>query len=178
MVKESLTGMPFLVKKLRIKVFLFQTRKTPEKIEVCQPVNYYIEDKFEIHAHIQIRYDCADHGWQKKGFDSLTDVCVLEELLEGGKQRDTITYPNVKLTARVAKVGHTAKFIESTGVPGSMQHFSIADLINVMMATLSDESQFNKIKEGRTLQLRNFLVKAKRVVMSRHSKIISLGCAR
>uniref|UniRef100_A0A8W8MMV0 Uncharacterized protein n=1 Tax=Magallana gigas TaxID=29159 RepID=A0A8W8MMV0_MAGGI len=28
------------------------------------------------------------------------------------------------------------------------------------MATLSDESQFNKIKEGRTLRLRNFLVKA------------------
>lgn len=109
---------------------------------------------------------------------ALTDVCVLEELLEGGKQRDTITYPNVKLTARVSKVGHTAKFIESKGVPGSMLHFSIADLINVMMATLSDESQFNKIKEGRTLRLRNFLVKAKRVVMSGHSKIISLGCAR
>lgn len=87
-------------------------------------------------------------------------MCVLEELLEGGKQRDTITYPNVKLTARVSKVGHTAKFIESKGVPGSMLHLSIADLINVMMATLSDESQFNKIKEGRTLRLRNFLVKA------------------
>lgn len=41
------------------------------------------------------------------------------------------------------------------------------------MATLSDESQFNKIKEGRTLQLRNFLVKAKRVVLSGHSKIMS-----
>lgn len=96
---------------------------------------------------------------------------LLEELLEEGKQKDTITYPNGKLIVRVAKVGHTAKF--SNGVPGSMLNFSIADLTNVMMATLSDESQFNKIKEGRTLQLRNFLVKAKRVVLSGHSKIMS-----
>lgn len=69
----------------------------------------------------------------------------LEELLEEGKQKDTITYPNGKLTVRVAKVGHTAKFTGSNGVPGSMLNFSIADLTNVMMATLSDESQFNKI---------------------------------
>lgn len=98
---------------------------------------------------------------------------LLEELLEEGKQKDTITYPNGKLIVRVAKVGHTAKFTGSNGVPGSMLNFSIADLTNVMMATLSDESQFNKIKEGRTLQLRNFLVKAKRVVLSGHSKIMS-----
>lgn len=76
---------------------------------------------------------------------------LLEELLEEGKQKDTITYPNGKLIVRVAKVGHTAKFTGSNGVPGSMLNFSIADLTNVMMATLSDESQFNKIKEGRTL---------------------------
>lgn len=96
---------------------------------------------------------------------------LLEELLEEGKQKDTITYPNGKLIVRVAKVGHTAKFTGSNGVP--FVNFSIADLTNVMMATLSDESQFNKIKEGRTLQLRNFLVKAKRVVLSGHSKIMS-----
>lgn len=77
------------------------------------------------------------------------------------------------MTVRVAKVGHTAKFTGSNGVPGSMLNLSIADLTNVMIATLRDESQFNKIKEGRTLQLRNFLVKAKRVVLSGHSKIIS-----
>ncbi|XP_061193923.1 uncharacterized protein LOC133202166 [Saccostrea echinata] len=97
----------------------------------------------------------------------------LKELSEESKTKETVTYPLGKLVVKVAKVGHTAKFTGSNGVPGSMLNFSIADSTDAMLATLSDETQFNKIKEGRTLQLRNFLVKGKRVVLSGHSKVMS-----
>lgn len=53
-----------------------------------------------------------------------------------------------------------------------MLNFSIADKTDCMLATLSDENQMMKIREGKTMQLRNFLVKGNRVVLFTHSKIM------
>lgn len=42
-----------------------------------------------------------------------------------------------------------------------------------MTATLSDETKFNQIREGRSLTLRNFLVKGTRLVLSKQTKIMA-----
>ncbi|XP_062580672.1 uncharacterized protein LOC134242588 isoform X2 [Saccostrea cucullata] len=96
----------------------------------------------------------------------------LKDLTLETSGKDAGAYPMGKIVVVVAKVGHTAQFKGSSGTMGSMLNFSIADKTDTMLATLSDESQMVKIQQGRTLQLRNFLVKGNRVVLSAHSKIM------
>ena len=57
------------------------------------------------------------------------------------------------------KVGHTASFTSSSEDKAAMLNFSVSDGTEAMIATLSDESQFGKVSEGRSLTIRNFLVK-------------------
>ncbi|XP_065927023.1 uncharacterized protein [Magallana gigas] len=96
----------------------------------------------------------------------------LKDLIMENKGKEAAAYPMGKLVVVVAKVGHTANFTGSSGTKGSMLNFSIADKTDCMLATLSDENQMMKIREGKTMQLRNFLVKGNRVVLSTHSKIM------
>eukprot|EP00105_Crassostrea_gigas_P038820 XP_019922968.1 PREDICTED: uncharacterized protein LOC105328767 [Crassostrea gigas] len=96
----------------------------------------------------------------------------LKDLIMENKGKEAAAYPMGKLIVVVAKVRHTANFTGSSGTKGSMLNFSIADKTDCMLATLSDENQMMKIREGKTMQLRNFLVKGNRVVLSTHSKIM------
>ena len=76
------------------------------------------------------------------------------------------------LVVKVAKVGHTANFVSTTGTDMKMINFSIADSTMALAATLSDETKFNKIREGRTIQVRNFMTKNGRICLTQHSKIM------
>lgn len=96
----------------------------------------------------------------------------LKDLIMKSKGKEAAAYPMGKLVVVVAKVGHTANFTGSSGTKGSMLNFSIADKTDCMLATQSDEKKMMKIREGKTLQMRNFLVKGNRVVLSVHSKIM------
>ena len=73
----------------------------------------------------------------------------------------------------VVKVGHTASFTSSSGDKAAMLNFSVSDGTEAMIATLSDESQFGKVREGRSLTIRNFLVKVNRLVLSKMTKIMA-----
>lgn len=96
----------------------------------------------------------------------------LKDLIMENKRKEAAAFPIGKLVVVVAKVGHTANFTGRSGTKCSMLNFSIADRTDCMLATLSDENQMMKIREGKTMQLRNFLVKRNRVVLSVHSKIM------
>ena len=54
-----------------------------------------------------------------------------------------------------------------------MLNFSVSDGTEAMIATLSDESQFGKVREGRSLTIRTFLVKGNRLVLSKMTKIMA-----
>lgn len=71
------------------------------------------------------------------------------------------------------KLGHTVTFTNANGEKGSILNFSIADGTEAMLVTLSDEAKMPTIKEGRTLQIRNFIVKGSRLVLSKQSKIMA-----
>jgi hypothetical protein len=93
--------------------------------------------------------------------------------LESSKARDAVPYATSMVKINVVKVGHTATFTNSSGGKGSMLNFSVADGTDAMLATLSDETKFANIREGRSLTIRNFLVKEKRLVLSKQSKIMA-----
>ncbi|XP_061170615.1 uncharacterized protein LOC133179999 [Saccostrea echinata] len=90
--------------------------------------------------------------------------------LQGSKPGDTAPYPTAMVKVNVVKVGHTATFTNSSGEKGQIINFSVTE---AMVATLSDESKFNQIREGRSLTIRNFLVKGSRLVLSKQSKIMA-----
>ena len=73
----------------------------------------------------------------------------------------------------VVKVGHTASFTSSSEDKAAMLNFSVSDGTEAMIATLSDESQFGKVREGRSLTIRTFLVKGNRLVLSKMTKIMA-----
>lgn len=93
---------------------------------------------------------------------------TLKELLSC-KAGDAAPYPTIMVRVCVIKVGHTATFNSSNGEKG----FSVADATEAMTATLSDETKFSQIREGRSLTLRNFLVKGTRLVLSKQTKIMA-----
>lgn len=97
---------------------------------------------------------------------------TLKELLSC-KAGDAAPYPTTMVRVCVIKVGHTATFNSSNGEKGQMLNFSVADATEAMTATLSDETKFSQIREGRSLTLRNFLVKGTRLVLYKQTKIMA-----
>ncbi|XP_062584965.1 uncharacterized protein LOC134246602, partial [Saccostrea cucullata] len=93
--------------------------------------------------------------------------------LQVSRPGDTAPYPTTMVKVKVVKVGHTATFTNSNGDRGQIMNFSVADTTEAMLATLSDETKFNQIREGRSLTIRNFLVKGNRIIFSRQSKIMA-----
>ena len=81
-------------------------------------------------------------------------------------------YPTAFVKVQVLKVGHTANFKQSNGKDGCMLNFSVADASDAVLATLNDASQFTSVKEGRTLHIRNFLMKGGRLILTEQSKIM------
>ncbi|XP_061162525.1 uncharacterized protein LOC133204098 [Saccostrea echinata] len=94
----------------------------------------------------------------------------LEDLLQTGQKPQP--YPTSLVKVKVVKVGHIANFTQSNGQEGSMLNFSVADNSGAVLATLSDVNQFDTVKEGKTLQIRNFLMKGGRLVLTEHTKIM------
>uniref|UniRef100_K1PEY3 Uncharacterized protein n=1 Tax=Magallana gigas TaxID=29159 RepID=K1PEY3_MAGGI len=73
------------------------------------------------------------------------------------KSGDSLPYPKALVKATVIKLGHTATFTNANGEKGSILNFSVPDGTEAMLVTLSDEAKMPTIKEGRTLQIRNFI---------------------
>ena len=78
--------------------------------------------------------------------------------LQKMKSGDSLPYPNALVKATVIKPGLTATFTNANGEKGSILNFSVTDGTEAMLVTLSDEAKMPTIKEGRTLQIRNFIV--------------------
>ena len=94
-------------------------------------------------------------------------------LKELQKSKGDSPYPTTMVKVNVVKVGHTASFTSSSEDKAAMLNFSVSDGTEAMIATLSDESQFGKVREGRSLTIRNFLVKVNRLVLSKMTKIMA-----
>lgn len=76
------------------------------------------------------------------------------------------------VTVVVVKKGHTAKFVDSNGQQGELLNFSVADKSAPMLATLSDKTKHSKIVEGKTLLVRNFILKGGKITMSSKTSIM------
>lgn len=75
--------------------------------------------------------------------------------------------------AKVIKIGHVAKFKTSNGEEAEMINFSLADKSGAILATCTDTSKDRMIKEGKTLHIREFILKNGRVAMSHKTKVLA-----
>lgn len=83
-------------------------------------------------------------------------------------------YPTTMVKVCIIKVSHTATFTSNHGEKGHMLNFSVADGTEAMTATLSDETKFSRIREGRSLTFEEFPAKRKPFVcFSKQTKIIA-----
>lgn len=80
---------------------------------------------------------------------------------------------SVSLMAKVIKIGHVAKFKTSNGEEAEMINFSLADKSGAILATCTDTSKDRMIKEGKTLHIREFILKNGRVAMSHKTKVLA-----
>ncbi|XP_056004184.1 uncharacterized protein LOC125660194 [Ostrea edulis] len=93
--------------------------------------------------------------------------------IEGGTGTLRPTPYSGGLTANVVKLGHTAKFTESNGSQAEMLNFSLADATGAILATITDKTQFRQIKEGKTLLIRDFIVKNGKIALSVRTKVMT-----
>ncbi|XP_052694539.1 uncharacterized protein LOC128172870 [Crassostrea angulata] len=96
---------------------------------------------------------------------------TISELEEVPSSRPTPI--SVSLMAKVIKIGHVAKFKTSNGEEAEMINFSLADKSGAILATCTDTSKDRMIKEGKTLHIREFILKNGRVAMSHKTKILA-----
>lgn len=75
--------------------------------------------------------------------------------LQKMKSGNSLPYPNALVKATAIKPGH---LYQCKWRKGSILNFSVADGTEAMLVTLSDEAKMPTIKDGRTLQIRNFIV--------------------
>lgn len=92
--------------------------------------------------------------------------------LKGERNPRAVPYSD-GITIKVVKRGHIAKFTDSNGQEGELLNFSIADSLGAMLATLSDKTKHARIIEGRTLLIRDFILKGGKVAMSHKTTIMS-----
>lgn len=92
--------------------------------------------------------------------------------LKGEKNSRAVPYSD-GITIKVVKRGHIAKFTDSNGQEGELLNFSIADSSGAMLATLSDKTKHARIVEGRTLLIRDFILKGGKVAMSHKTTIMN-----
>ena len=92
--------------------------------------------------------------------------------LKGEKNSRAVPYSD-GITIKVVKRGHIAKFTDSNGQEGELLNFSIADSSGAMLATLSDKTKHARIVEGRTLFIRDFILKGGKVAMSHKTTIMN-----
>lgn len=76
------------------------------------------------------------------------------------------------ITVKIVKKGHVAKFTDANGQQAELLNFSIADQSGPMLATLTDKSKQPKIVEGKTLMIRNFILKGGKIAMSSKTTIM------
>nr|XP_022330640.1 uncharacterized protein LOC111128957 [Crassostrea virginica] len=76
------------------------------------------------------------------------------------------------ITVQVVKRGHVANFTDANGQQAEMLNFSIADQTGAMLATLTDKTKHGRIIEGKTLHVRDFILKAGKVALSHRSTIM------
>jgi hypothetical protein len=113
--------------------------------------------------------------FQKRKFISFAFCSMAQktivELLDSSTTLRATPYPG-SLTAKVVKLGHTAKFKDANGGQAEMLNFSLADNTGAILATMTDKSQFRQIREGRTLLIREFIVKNGKFALSSRSKVM------
>uniref|UniRef100_K1PFT2 Uncharacterized protein n=1 Tax=Magallana gigas TaxID=29159 RepID=K1PFT2_MAGGI len=91
---------------------------------------------------------------------------TIAELEEKSRRRPT-PYSG-SLMAKVIKIGHVA----DGGDDAELINFSLADKSGAILATCTDKSKERKIKEGKTLHIREFIIKNGKVVMSYKTKVM------
>lgn len=96
---------------------------------------------------------------------------TISELEEVPRSRPTPI--SVSLMAKVINIDHVAKFKTSNGEEAEMINFSLADKSGAILATCTDTSKDRMIKEGKTLHIREFILKNGRVAMSHKTKVLA-----
>lgn len=92
---------------------------------------------------------------------------TIAELKEKSRRRPT-PYSG-SLMAKVIKIGHVA----DGGDDAELINFSLADKSGTILATCTDKSKERMIKEGKTLHIREFVIKNGKVVMSYKTKVMA-----
>ncbi|XP_061184988.1 uncharacterized protein LOC133193002 [Saccostrea echinata] len=75
--------------------------------------------------------------------------------------------------AKVIKIGHVAKFKNSNGEDAELINFSLVDKTGAILATCTDKGKERIIKEGKTLHIREFIIKNGKVAMSHKTKVMA-----
>jgi hypothetical protein len=75
------------------------------------------------------------------------------------------------LMAKVIKIGHVAKFKNSNGEDAELINFSLADKSGAILASCTGKDRM--IQEGKTLLIRDFIIKNGKVAMSHKTKIMA-----
>ncbi|XP_062587025.1 uncharacterized protein LOC134248634 [Saccostrea cucullata] len=75
------------------------------------------------------------------------------------------------LIAKVIKIGHVAKFKNSNGEDAELINFSLADKSGAILASCTGKDRM--IQEGKTLLIRDFIIKNGKVAMSHKTKIMA-----
>ncbi|XP_033755859.1 LOW QUALITY PROTEIN: uncharacterized protein LOC117338610 [Pecten maximus] len=105
-------------------------------------------------------------GAQKRMAKTLAD-------LKGKDEAKAKPYPTAIIKVKIVKVGHTASFTGSGGESGPILNFSVADPGDAALASLNDSSKFDQIKEGKSIIIRNFMAKNGRIILTKHTKIMT-----
>eukprot|EP00105_Crassostrea_gigas_P041788 XP_019925936.1 PREDICTED: uncharacterized protein LOC105335679 isoform X2 [Crassostrea gigas] len=111
--------------------------------------------------HQSVTQDLRNHHVHK-----LVAQKTIAELEEKSRRRPT-PYSG-SLMAKVIKIGHVA----DGGDDAELINFSLADKSGAILATCTDKSKERKIKEGKTLHIREFIIKNGKVVMSYKTKVM------
>ena len=74
--------------------------------------------------------------------------------------------------AKVVKIGTTVPTKGANGEDVNIMNFSLGDSTEAVLANCSDETKFSEIVEGRTLHLRNFSIKSRRISLGTKARVM------
>ena len=76
------------------------------------------------------------------------------------------------LKVRVVKLGNTVQTKSSNGSDFEILNFSVADSTMALLANCSDAFKMAAIKEGRTLHIRNYSIKNRRLTIGTKARVL------
>ena len=96
---------------------------------------------------------------------------ILNVIQQAKKSKDA--QPKVdSIKVKIIKTGHLAKFTKTTQDDGSILNFSIADSTGAIMASINDETKFKFIQDGKSVILKNYVIKGDKVALGPKTKIM------